>query len=102
MLFGILHNPNFPTMKSVFGTRPLNDEEIVQLFAYFQNTKLIQPAAQMNPAGIARLDPWFVVAGFILALLVMLSFSLIWRNRLQGVREPIVSAAAKSHKRHKR
>ena len=101
-LIGILQNPNFPTMKSVFGTRPLNDEEIVQLFAYFQNTKLTQPAAQMNPAGIVRLDPWFVVAGFILALLSMWSFSLIWRNRLQGVREPIVSAAGKSHKRHKR
>ena len=101
-LIGILQNPNFPTMKSVFGTRPLNDEEIVQLFAYFQNAKLTQPAAQMNPAGIVRLDPWFVVVGFVLALLSVWSFSLIWRNRLQGVREPIVSAAAKSHKRHKR
>src|ERR1041384_7571494 len=58
-LIGILQNPNFPTMKSVFGTRPLNDEEIVQLFAYFQNARLTQPAAQINP-GIARLDPWFV------------------------------------------
>jgi mono/diheme cytochrome c family protein len=101
-LIGILQNPNFPTMKSVFGTRPLADEEIVQLFAYFQNAKLTQPAAQINPAGIVRLDPWFVVVGFFLALLSVWSFSLIWRNRLQGVREPIVSAAAKSHKRHKR
>jgi mono/diheme cytochrome c family protein len=100
-LIGILQNPNFPTMKSVFGTRPLADEEIVQLFAYFQNAKLTQPAAQMNP-GIVRLDPWFVVVGFILALLSVWSFSLIWRNRLQGVREPIVNAAANSHKRHKR
>jgi mono/diheme cytochrome c family protein len=101
-LIGILQNPNFPTMKSVFGTRPLDDEEIVQLFAYFQNTKLTQPAAQMNPAGIARLDPWFVIVGFLLALLSVWSFGFIWRNRLQGVREPIVSAAANSHKRHKR
>lgn len=101
-LIGILQNPNFPTMKSVFGTRPLDDEEIVQLFAYFQNAKLTQPAAQMNPAGIVRLDPWFVVVGFFLALLSVWSFSWIWRNRLQGVREPIVTAAAKSHKRHKR
>lgn len=100
-LIGILQNPNFPTMKSVFGTRPLADEEIVQLFAYFQNAKLTQPAAQVNP-GIVRLDPWFLVVGFFLALLSVWSFSLIWRNRLQGVREPIVSAAGKSHKRHKR
>ena len=101
-LIGILQNPNFPTMKSVFGARPLNDEEIVQLFAYFQYAKLTQPAAQLNPAGIVRLDPWFVVVGFFLALLSVWSFSWIWRNRLQGVREPIVSASAKSHKRHKR
>ena len=100
-LISILQNPNFPTMKSVFGTRPLADEEIVQLFAYFQNAKLTQPAAQINP-GVVRLDPWFLVVGFFLALLSVWSFSLIWRNRLQGVREPIVSAAAKSHKRHKR
>jgi hypothetical protein len=88
-------------MKSVFGTRPLNNEEIVQLFAYFQNAKLTQPAAQINP-GVVRLDPWFLVVGFFLALLVVWSFSLIWRNRLQGVREPIVSAAARSHKRHRK
>ena len=100
-LIGILQNPNFPTMKSVFGTRPLNDEEIVQLFAYFQDAKLTQPAAQVNP-GIVRLDPWFVVVGFFLASLAVWSFSLIWRNRLRGVREPIVSAAAMSHRRHKR
>jgi len=100
-LIGILQNPNFPTMKSVFGTRPLGDEEIVQLFAYFQNAKLTQPAAQMN-LGAVRLDPWFVVVGFVLAVLSMWTFSLIWRKRLQGVREPIVNAAAKSHKRHKR
>jgi mono/diheme cytochrome c family protein len=100
-LIGILQNPNFPTMKSVFGTRPLADEEIVQLFAYFQNAKLTQPAAQVNP-GIIRLDPWFLVVGFFLILLSLLMFALIWRNRLRGVREPIVSVAAKSHKRHKR
>ncbi|HEU4386729.1 MAG TPA: c-type cytochrome [Blastocatellia bacterium] len=100
-LIAILQNPNFPTMKSMFGTRPLSDEEIVQLFAYFQNTKLTQPAAQVNP-GAVRIEPWFVVAGFVLALLSLGAFSLIWRNRLRGVREPILSAAAASHKRHKR
>jgi mono/diheme cytochrome c family protein len=100
-LIGILQNPNFPTMKSVFGTRPLSDEEIVQLFAYFQNARLTQPAAQINP-GVARLDPWFVVIGFLLALLAVWTFSVIWSKRLRGVREPIVSGAAKSHKRHNR
>jgi mono/diheme cytochrome c family protein len=100
-LIGILQNPNFPTMKSVFGTRPLSDEEIVQLFAYFQNAKLTQPAAQVNP-GVVRIDRWFVVVGFFLAMLSVWMFSLIWRNRLRGVRQPLVEAAARSHKRHNR
>jgi hypothetical protein len=85
----------------VFGTRPITDEEIVQLFAYFQNARLTQPAAQINPA-VARLDPWLVITGFVTVLLSVWMFSVIWRNRLRGVREPIVSAAAMSHKRHKR
>lgn len=100
-LIGILQNPNFPTMKTVFGTHPLTDEEIVRLFAYFQNAKLTQPAAQVNP-GVARVDPWFVVAGFVMVLLSVWTFSVIWRNRSRGVREPLVSSAATSHKRHKR
>ena len=101
-LIGILQNPNFPTMKSVFGTRPLDEEEIVQLFAYFQNGRLTGPGAHMNPGGIVRLDPWFVIVGVLLMLLSLWMFVLIWRNRLQGVREPIVRTAMKSHKRHKR
>lgn len=38
-LIAILQNPNFPTMNSVFSGRPLNDEEIVQLFALFQSAR---------------------------------------------------------------
>jgi mono/diheme cytochrome c family protein len=100
-LIGILQNPNFPTMKSVFATKPLSDEEIVQLFAYFQNARLTQPSAQVSPAA-APLDPWFIVTGFALALFSLWAFNVIWRNRLRDVREPLVATAARSHKRHKR
>ncbi|HXG94661.1 MAG TPA: c-type cytochrome [Blastocatellia bacterium] len=88
-LISILQNPNFPTMKSVFAARPLSDEEIVKLFAYFQNAKVAYPAAQIRP-GIAALDPWFLIVGFITLALAMLALHAIWRNRHRGVREELV------------
>ena len=41
----ILQNPNFPTMTEMFRDHKLNDEEIVQLFAYLQNAKQVNPNA---------------------------------------------------------
>jgi mono/diheme cytochrome c family protein len=88
-LISILQNPNFPTMKSVFGARPLTDEEIVKLFAYFQNAKVAHPAAQAQP-GVVRIDPWFVIIGSIALLLAMIAVDRAWKNRLRGVREELV------------
>jgi mono/diheme cytochrome c family protein len=88
-LISILQNPNFPTMKSVFGTRPLTEEEIVQVFAYLQNAKTANLAAQTN-AGLIRIEPWFVAAGFALACLGISGLNLIWKKRMRGVREELV------------
>jgi mono/diheme cytochrome c family protein len=88
-LISILQNPNFPMMKSVFGARPLTDEEIVRLFAYFQNAKLAYPAAQARP-GAVWIDPWFVIIGSITLLLAMFALNRAWKNRLRGVREELV------------
>jgi mono/diheme cytochrome c family protein len=88
-LISILQNPNFPTMKSVFAARPLSDEEIVKLFAYFQSAKAANPAAQARP-GLVRLDPLFLIIGFITLVLAIFLLHRIWRNRLRGVREELV------------
>lgn len=91
-LISILQNPNFPTMKSAFGPRPLSDEEIVQLFALFQNAKAAYPAAQARP-GITRIEPWFVIAGFVVFLIALFGMDRIWKNRLRGVREEMLRRA---------
>ena len=86
-LISILQNTNFPTMKSVFATRPLNDEEIVKLFAFLQNAKVVNPAVQ---PGVMTTDPWFFVIGFALLLAAFIVLDRIWRNRLRGVRAEVV------------
>jgi mono/diheme cytochrome c family protein len=87
----ILQNPNFPTMTEMFRDHKLNDEEIVQLFAYLQNSKKVNPNAPVV-ATIAsgKIDPKFLIVGFVLTILSLVGLNFIWRKRHQGVREDIV------------
>lgn len=93
-LISILQNPNFPTMSTVFGTHLLSDEEIVQLFALFQNAKLTNPVPA-SQAGVTTLDPRFFIMGVVSMLLVLALLNLAWRNRLHGVREELVRRATR-------
>lgn len=93
-LIAILQNPNFPTMSTVFGGHALTDEEIVQLFALFQNAKLVNPMPATQ-AGVTTLDPKFFVIGVAAMLLILTLLNFAWRNRLRGVREPLVRKATR-------
>lgn len=88
-LISILQNPNFPTMSTVFATHRLNDEEIVQLFALFQDAKLKHPVPPPQ-TGITTLDPRFFVIGVASMLLALALLNFAWRKRLRGVREELV------------
>jgi len=91
----ILQEPNFPTMTKMFKDHKLNDEEIVQLVAYLQNAKAVNPEAPVVktvPSG--TIEPRFLVVGFLAAILVVVGFNLvIWRNRHSNVRRDIVEEA---------
>lgn len=89
-LISILQNPNFPTMKSVFATHPPTDEEIVQLFALFQNSKMMNPTAPVQTAAATVVEPKFLVLGVFAVVLALFGSNRIWKNRLRGVREEIV------------
>jgi mono/diheme cytochrome c family protein len=91
-LIAILQNPNFPVMATQFGTHALSDEEIVQLFALFQNAKQMNPMPATQ-AGVTILDPKFFVVGTAAMLLVLALMNLGWRNRSRGVREELVRRA---------
>jgi mono/diheme cytochrome c family protein len=89
-LISILQNPNFPTMATVFATHQLTDEEIVKLFALFQDSRLRNPVPPAQ-AGIVQLDSKFFVVGVAAMLLVLALLNLAWRNRLRGVREELLA-----------
>lgn len=89
-LIAILQNPNFPVMNSVFLTRPLTDEEIVQIFA------LLRAAKQNNPNAAVTagpLNPHFALLGTGLLVLGLAGMSWAWKNRLRGIRETLVNAS---------
>jgi len=93
-LISILQNPNFPTMSTVFSTHKLSDEEIVQLFALFQNAKLTNPVPA-SQTGVTTIDPRFFVISVAAMLLILALLNLAWRNRARGVREELVRRATR-------
>ncbi|MBE7516654.1 MAG: c-type cytochrome [Chloracidobacterium sp.] len=91
-----LENPNFPTMKSLFETRKLTDDEIVKLFALFQNSKLNHPTANVVPtAASSKIEPGFLIIGFAVAIIALIGMNLRWRKRNHGVRQELVRRATK-------
>ena len=100
-LIAILQNPAFPTMATQFSTHALSNEEIVQLFALFQNAKLTNPIPATQ-AGVTTLDPKFFVIGTAAMLLVLALMNLAWRKRSRGVREELVRTACGSGRELKR
>lgn len=91
-LIAILQNPAFPTMATQFSTHALSSEEIVQLFALFQNAKQLNPIPATQ-AGVTTLDPKFFVVGVAAMLLVLALMNFGWRRRSRGVREELVRRA---------
>jgi len=87
----ILQNPNFPTMTEMFRDHKLTDEEIVQVFAYLQNSKNLDPHAQVvNTTDSGSIEPKFLIVGFAITLFSLVGLNLIWRKRHTGVREDMV------------
>ena len=85
-LVNILRNPAFPTMALTFEDRQLSDEEIVQLFAYLTSVSSLDPVE----AGDYFTFTW---VGMLLTIVFIASLSVLWKNRLRGVRQQVVSAS---------
>jgi mono/diheme cytochrome c family protein len=79
-----LQNLPFPTMQGVFGERPLTDNEVADLYAYF---------VRANQAAARALNYNFILIGLVGFLVLLLISQLIWRKRLKGVRKPLLGEA---------
>lgn len=84
-----LASPPTPTMRAVFGKKPLTPSEIASLAAYLQQTA--GGAGPPSVAGKAK----FLAAGCGGAAALLFSFGLAWRRRLRSVRAALVEANRK-------
>jgi len=84
-LTSVLLSTPFPTMRGVFSKKPLLDSEVAHLNAYFAETVNLEE----EPVNVV-----FLVIGIgmgIVGFIILYIFiHLIWRNRLTGVRVPLV------------
>ena len=71
----------FPNMQGPFSDKPLTEDEIAHLVAYFIQTEEQETS---QPSLI------FVVLGAIGFIVLIVVSHLIWRRRLSGVRKPLV------------
>jgi cytochrome c2 len=91
-LIAMLQNPAFPTMLSLFATKPLTEEEVITLFALFQQARAVAPLAGGGTTA-APIESGFLVAGAGGLIVAIVGFNLVWRRRLRGVREHLVQRA---------
>jgi cytochrome c2 len=90
-VIGLLQNPNFPTMRPVFASSRLTDEEIVRLFALFQREAArVSHAPLAASAGGLGVPARFVLIGGGAMLVGIGAMNLFWRRRLAGIRERLV------------
>lgn len=85
-LASILKAPAFPTMSKLFANHELTDEEVVQLFAYLQAAKVYTP-------NVARSAGHTLVGGVVALVILLGLIHFAWRDRLRGVRKPLVRAS---------
>jgi mono/diheme cytochrome c family protein len=71
----------FPNMQGPFSDKPLTEDEIAHLVAYFIQTEEQETS---QPSLV------FVVLGLIGIIVLIIVSHLVWRRRLSGVRKPLV------------
>ena len=80
-LLAVLKSLPFPTMQGVFTNKPLTEDEVAHLYAYFVLTD------QIAPQPVSFNFVWIGLGTFILLSLLC---HLIWSKRLMGVRKPLL------------
>ena len=83
-LAATLESLPFPTMQGVFTDKPLTEDEVSDLYAYF----IQRDQDQAQPVSFN-----FVLIGLVGFIILILIGQLVWRNRLTQVRKPMLGGA---------
>ena len=78
--------PGTETMQPIFKNRPMSEDEIHALVAYFESTKDEQPA-ETSTSRVA-----FLLSGLAGAVLGVFFLDTIWKRRFHSVRRSLVEA----------
>lgn len=87
--------PSSPTMLPIFGpgTRPLTTAEKKDLAAFlYTQASGKHPKAADTPSDVNNARVSFVALGFAGFIGILLTFKLVWRRRMKGVRKPLVQS----------
>ncbi|MDO8670934.1 MAG: c-type cytochrome [Dehalococcoidia bacterium] len=88
-LSSILRTTPFPIMREAYAGHPLTEAEIGYLTAFLQRAS---SAGQQAQAGNLIL---YLVMAAVGLIIVMALFQIVWRGRLQGVRQSLVKGGSK-------
>ena len=88
-LTAVLKAAPFPLMQAIYEGRPLDDDEVADVVAFFGETT----DAQQSTAGPRPLA--FIMIGVVGLLFIVLIIQTIWRGRLSGVRQSLVKGGSK-------
>jgi mono/diheme cytochrome c family protein len=81
-----LQGPSTTTMRPVFAGRPLSEEEILSLVAFFEESA----RSADEDSAVPMLN--FFLMGLLGAAIALAVFDGIWRRRFRAVRRPLVDA----------
>ncbi len=85
----MIQSAPFPGMREAFADHPLTEAEAAHLVAFLQQAGS-DKGQEQNQGPLA-----FVLVGVIGLLPIMGLFQLVWKGRLQGVRQPLVKGGSK-------
>ncbi len=81
-----LSNPAAEMMQPVFANKPMTEDEIHALTAYFEGS------AKSSEADPSASRVAFLLMGLLLAIAIVFGFDAIWKHRFHSVRKPLVDS----------
>jgi mono/diheme cytochrome c family protein len=80
----------FPSMQGVFAGKPLSEDEVANLYAYF--SQIEQTVEEPGNASKIKINPNFTLSGIAGSIILVVLSQLAWSKRFTGVRKQLVDS----------